>query len=344
MDRYHFNIRLNNLRYNHAGSKAVEDCKAILLNSGFKDIEVAFVKKTYLMPLNFIKLFYMLGYYNLKIKPGSLILVQYPLLGINRFFKYFVGLLKAKKCRFVCLIHDLDSIRTDTPDGSIIKREIAILNNYDTVIAHNETMGNWLGSNGYNGKVVTMQLFDYLTDAMPNKVSDSNSNNQVAFAGNLGRGEFLRHLKDIPDINFNLYGPNPDESLVQGSTNLKWNGVFSPDDIARHLQGSFGLVWDGTSIEQCSGVMGKYLQYNTPHKVSLYLVSGLPVIVPDTSAIAAFVRSNNLGIVVNSLKDLKQDISQVTEDSYKEMINNAQAISVKLKAGHYLKNAVKQVI
>jgi hypothetical protein len=344
MNKYHFNIRLNNVRYNHAGSKAVEDCKAILLANGFEDIEISFVKKGYLMPFNLIKLLFSLFIYSSKIKPNSLVLVQYPLLGINRYFKYFASKLKAKQCHLVCLIHDLDAVRSESKDDNAIRQELQVLSVYDTAIAHNEAMRNWLVQNGYKGKIVTIELFDYLTNEASKQGGSFSAEPEVLFAGSLSRGKFINHLHNVKNVAFKLYGPGFDAELLKTNPNVKWMGSFSPDEIVRELEGNFGLIWDGTSIETCTGVMGNYLQYNTPHKTSLYLVCGLPVIIPLSAAMAKYVTTNKIGIAVNSLSDLAGVLSGLTQEQYLEMKGNALHVSTQLKQGYFLMRAVDEVM
>lgn len=343
MFKYHFNIKLSNVRYNHAGSKAVEDCKTILLNSGFEDIEIPFVKKSYMMPLNLIKLFCLLIFYRYKIQPNSLIVVQYPLLGINRYFKYFAAILKAKKCKLACIVHDLDSIRSDD-DGRKAQIELENLKVYDVIIAHNNAMKQWLVEQGYSGKIVLIHLFDYLVD--DKTLTDCIKNNlaEVAFAGNLGRCKFLKQLSNIEGIKFNLYGPGLEESGVVTGHDVKWMGSFSPEEIVSKINGRFGLIWDGTSLDEYTGLMGHYLKYNTPHKTSLYLVSGLPVIVHKTAAIANYIKLNRLGMVVDDLSNLKSQLSLIDDGQYAEMKKNTLIVSSRLKNGEFLKAAVNQIV
>jgi hypothetical protein len=343
MDKYHFNIRLSNVRYNHAGSKAVEDCKATLLNTGFKDIEISFVKKLYMMPVNIIKLMCLLALYRFKVKPHSLILIQYPLLGINKYFKHFAKMLKSKHCKLVCIIHDLDSIRSDNQQREV-NNEIDALNAYDAVIAHNPAMSQWLLAEGYKGHITTIQLFDYLLTTAPSAKSVVESTNSVAFAGNLGRCNFLPLLNELNGVRFNLYGPGLEPNVAGSGQNISWKGSFSPEQIVDELQGAFGLIWDGTSIETYAGVMGNYLKYNTPHKASLYLVSGLPVIVHHSAAIADYIQSNTLGIVVGSLKELDSKLVELSTEQYENMKANALNVSKQLQDGYFLKRAVASVI
>ena len=72
----------------------------------------------------------------------------------------------------------------------------------------------------------------------------------------------------------------------------------------------------------CSGNTGEYLKYNNPHKLSLYMASGLPVIVWKKSAIAEFVLSNNVGIAVDSIFEIKDNINKITDEQYADMRKN----------------------
>jgi len=341
MEKYHFNIRLDNVRYKHAGSKAVEDCRQILLNNGFIDLEISFLKKRRLLPFNLLRLVCLMFYYRIKIQPGSLVLIQYPLLGINNYMGRFIRALQRKSCKVACIIHDIDAIRS--PDNAErIKKEIKILCRYDGVIAHNPAMSAWLKNNGYTGKIVEIILFDYLVNKK-NITTNNNNGTDVVFAGNLGRSVFLRDLKQISSISFGIYGPGFASETIKDGQNVRWKGVFSPDEIVNVIEGRFGLIWDGPSIDSCTGLMGEYLKYNTPHKISLYLTSGLPVIVPCTAAMAAYVKANHLGLCVNSLMELPQQLVSTSEESYSEMRANALKQRALLTEGYFLTIAVQRL-
>ena len=104
--------------------------------------------------------------------------------------------------------------------------------------------------------------------------------------------------------------------------------------IPEKLTAGFGLVWDGTSIDSCKGNSGEYLKYNNPHKLSLYLSSGLPVVIWAEAAEAEFVKRNKLGISVNSLFELYNALENITEDDYNQIARNVAAIAEKLKKGY----------
>ena len=44
--------------------------------------------------------------------------------------------------------------------------------------------------------------------------------------------------------------------------NIIHKGVFKPEELPRVLDGSYGLVWDGDSLDECSGNIGEYLKIN----------------------------------------------------------------------------------
>ena len=107
MRKYHFDINIDKKRGNNAGSKATSDCKNILINMGFTDLQISLRQVWYLLPFNVLTLFACLFYYSVIIRKNSFIVVQYPLLGINHFFKYFIKLVEHKHCKFCAVIHDL---------------------------------------------------------------------------------------------------------------------------------------------------------------------------------------------------------------------------------------------
>lgn len=81
----------------------------------------------------------------------------------------------------------------------------------------------------------------------------------IVFSGSFGKSLFLNKLKKENDINIsfslNLYSngfSKKDETEI-----LKYKGCFSPDDIIRNMEGSFGLVWDGDEITSCVGTLGE---------------------------------------------------------------------------------------
>ncbi|WP_051006281.1 hypothetical protein [Liquorilactobacillus vini] len=119
---------------------------------------------------------------------------------------------------------------------------------------------------------------------------------------------------------------------------------MDPDILPKYLRQSFGLIWDGTSLNQCDGVFGEYLKYNNPHKMSLYLSSGLPVIVWKQAAVADFVEKNQVGITINRLSDLDEILDKLSIDDYRQLKENVVKIAKGMRNGVYIKRAVKNLL
>ena len=100
---------------------------------------------------------------------------------------------------------------------------------------------------------------------------------------------------------------------------------------------------DVTDINTCCGEFGNYLRFNNPHKLSLYMATGIPVVVWDQSAIADFVEKNNIGIIVSDLIDLNDKLSDISLDSYNKMVKNVKLIQEKVLGGGYFKAAISKI-
>ncbi|WP_156319404.1 hypothetical protein [Secundilactobacillus paracollinoides] len=83
--------------------------------------------------------------------------------------------------------------------------------------------------------------------------------------------------------------------------------------------------------------------YNNPHKASLYLSSGLPVIVWKDAALSDFVVSNKVGFVISKLDDIDSMMNQITQQDYHELKKNVKRISLQMRSGYYIKTAMENV-
>lgn len=126
--------------------------------------------------------------------------------------------------------------------------------------------------------------------------------------------------------------------------NIHYQGSLPVNEIPKYLDRGFGLVWDGNSINGCCGQAGEYLRYNNPHKLSLYLSSGIPVIIWEKAAEAEFVRNNNLGILVDKLDELENILGQLDKEKYEEMCNSVKKIAERLKKGYYGEHALLKAL
>ena len=317
------------VKANHAGPKARMDAEAIMVDVGFKEYYLSESRK------------------NSILNKDDIIVLQFPLLWKSLKKQIRMRFLKKKNFKAYLLIHDIESLRNNKiRTFSDFKHSIihflqnkTVLERVDGIIAHNNKMKFELVKMGINPeKIVTLEIFDYLIpDFNEDKKYDKD---KILLAGNfdIRKTRYARNLPEKPE--FEIYGINFEEENIPN--NVHYKGAFTPDELPNHLQGGFGLVWDGDSAHTCSGMYGEYLKINNPHKASLYLASGFPIIVWKQSALADFVRNNNCGILVNSLFEITETLKSISEGEYKELIKNSKRIGEKIRQGHYLKTALEK--
>jgi hypothetical protein len=241
-----------------------------------------------------------------------------------------------KKHRKTALIIDINSLREG--NGTLSLKDKNILLKFDELIVHTPAMKQLLAENGFpKEKLKVIQMFDYLTE-VPNTIQRTKGHT-VCYAGNLNKSEFLKELPlmNTPDIEFNLYGA--ESANIPIGENIRYKGKFEPGNLS-HLEGNWGLVWDGTTINTCSGAFGRYLKVNLPHKTCLYTAAQLPIIIWEEAAMAPFILEQNIGITVKSISDIPQKIASVTNTEYAAMFSNIQKLSQTLNNGGMFRSVI----
>ena len=325
-----------------AGGKAQKDISDILSGAGYKQVnylvrgrriskmiqEIRFKKKLKKLPKN------------------CTIVLQYPTpMNMTKLLPFF----KVREdIRIILVMHDVGFLRHMGYVGDkekILKEEMYaeafLFERASTIIVHNSSMKKAVINYGAKaGKIIELEIFDYISKGA---ITEKHYNkSDIIIAGNLhkDKSRYLYMLGDMKNkIHFNLYGIN-----YTGAVNefIDYKGSFTPEELPNVLCGGFGLVWDGDGIDSCTGRVGEYLRYNNPHKMSLYIAAQIPVIVWQESATADFVREHGIGITVNSLEEIADRINKISDDEYRNMIENTKNISAKLTSGHYTLAAVKK--
>lgn len=332
-----------------ATSKAREDVNKILTKAGYKVIYFSMKKTNSSFDLyKNIKYIYnqmKVAFNNIPSK--STIVFQYPFDSLNyKFSKYIKKQKFEKKLKTIALIHDLNLIRTSSRVGRFyykhIIKENKFLNNFDKVICHNEKMKVYLLENGVsNKKLVKLKLFDYLIEG---KSSNKGTNDfkKLVIAGNLSSVK-AGYVYDLCNVDINnyiveLYGIN---YTGKTSNNIVYKGSFKSDDPSC-INGGFGLIWDGSSCDRCDGNFGEYLKYNNPHKFSLCMACGIPVIVWKESALADMVIKNKIGYVVSNLYEIDSIFEDLTINEYLNLKKNVEKIQNKVLNGKFLLDAIEK--
>lgn len=343
---------------NNAGNKAPDDIAIICSELHYQEFSVPSLSKK-LSPIK-AKLWILCHgsswWHKLKkiANKEDTIIYQHPMYGNRLALRYIKKIKETKGCRFVAIIHDLESLRNGVEGEYKVNESTSsiadnqLLKLFDFIICHNERMINYLVSKGFErDKLINLEIFDYLCNEPINQKINDNGKCRIAIAGNLnwGKSRYVYEFGKCIDVNsnivLNVYGNSFDQT--KATAVMQYHGSFSPDVLPSIIEGDYGLVWDGISAESCVGNTGEYLKYNDPHKTSLYIASGIPVIVWSNAAIADFINTNNIGIKVDSLYEIEDRIKNISNAEYNEMRNNTVALAEKLRSGYFTKKALNNV-
>lgn len=321
-----------------AGSKPRNDITKIFTSNGF--IEYNLIYKLFIKNKIFRIISFLFQYFTLLTKlllnKTQLIVIQYPyyfpssIAAINLLCKV------KKKAYKVIFIHDINSLRIN---GVLSKEEEDVFNRVDCLIVHTQKMKEVLWKNNIKPEIKILGIFDYLSNSK-NFYQDMDKFS-IVFAGNLQKSTFISKIPSdfLKNLFLYLYGVIPPKNYDK---NFSYEGKFNPDDI-ENIKGFWGLVWDGDSVETCSGNMGEYLKFNASHKISLYLAAEKPVIIWEKSAMKDFVLNYNLGFCINSIDEIYDKIVSFSEKELFEIKKSVKEFACYLRKGNNTKKIIKSL-
>lgn len=329
MDKY--TIYWHDRSKNNAGVKAKEDTVSILRSMGYTILDTPRSRV-----FKIVYVFFIYRFIIKRLKPGILLL-QFPS-GSPRLRRKLIELTKKNKSiRLVMLVHDIEAIRTKKGEREK-KSELACLKKADGIISLNSKMTAYLKNNGISAQITELEIWDYINTN--DYVKFNGYTKSICIAGNVRKSQYLSKLRTLNKIY--VYGPNFDKNKICSSS-IIYKGVYTPDDLSKHMFQDFGLIWDGEYVDTCKGEYGEYLKYNNPHKASLYISSGMPVIVWKNAAIAEFIVKNEIGITIDNLNNLDDLLESVDETKMSKLRENTKKIGKLLREGYFLKRAVKRM-
>lgn len=278
------------------------------------------------------------------LKQGDQLVVQYPPLENTIFLSQCFHRISKRGVKIILIVHDLVILVEKKGFKKLIYSitEPQVLNSVTKVIVHNDHMAQRLKID--QSKLVSLKIFDYFLpyfqiDQINN--SSMGKGSPIIIAGNLdpNKTQYLYHLPN--ESEYNLFGVG---YIDDGRENVHYLGSYAPDELPYVLNGSFGLVWDGDSEKTCAGKYGNYLKINNPHKTSLYLASGIPVVIWKQAAMADFILENQCGIAVESLLEIRERIDTMSENEYDQLKTNAQRIGERLRSGTFTAAAIETAL
>ncbi len=256
------------------------------------------------------------------------ILVHYPLSGVH---SYINVLTKKKTILFVHRVLSED----DMENG-----EVSLFNKFSVLIVHTVRMKNWLEQAGVTTPIVVLNLFDYI------------SNKDIGLGQHYGVSvvcskdevypEYLYDtLNENEKVSFQLFGRSLDVSRLF-YTNYVLESDVVGTNIIDQITGKFGLVWFGDYMDESTDMYGFENRTYVPYVLSLYIAAEVPVIVWSKGVLADIVTNLGIGLVIDDLYQLTNELSLVTDEEYLEYKENVARLGQKVRIGEYAWSAIER--
>lgn len=319
----------------HHGGVGNKDIETILKKDGFLPIRLP----ERFLPIKFIMRLIVMASWVRKIKPNSLVAFQFPV--YPRMFRIMMYLLAKKKVKLLVILSDIDGLKTN--NEQVLRKELKLLKLCTHFIVHGGPMQRWLLENlpeAGTAKIAQLGPFDFLATPCQEKRLLQSS---ICFAGNLSKSGFLVHLPRSESIEYHLYGEDPPIGCLDNSR-IHYHGLYDPYGLPSAIEGSFGLIWDGEGAYGPSGAIGNYQQYIFPHKLSLYILAGMPVIAPSFGGSAEYIRTMGIGWLINSLEELPELLPTIDETAYHHVRKKILSLQQEIYRGEHLPGAINKLI
>lgn len=328
--------------------KAPKDVWALCEQRGWKGIELKIGKGkkwgNFPFPRAFFRIQCVINWIRIFtiLRTNDVLMWQHPLHTNAKMIYFFLNILqKIKQIKLLVVIHDLEEIRKLNP---VTVPESRFLNLFDGIICHNESMKKYLVEEGIaERKIRCLTVFPFLCEFDESKKKRSDA---IIILGNLSRtrcGYLYDFINQPLSFRVNLYGCNFENENIQ-NPNIHFWGNYPDEKLCNIVDGKFGIVWNGDSIQTCAGNAGRYLLVNNPHKVSAFLSAGIPVIIWKEAAMAEFVEKHKVGILVDSLFDVETIRATISTDQYIRMEKNAEELGKEIRAGRHFLNALDSIM
>ncbi|GEO67704.1 sugar transferase [Levilactobacillus spicheri] len=270
---------------------------------------------------------------------GDMLVYQFPSLNSGRFDDLFVDQMHRRGVRVVCLVHDVGTLRDQQAPTWI--DEIGYFNKCDVLIVHNRLMADRLRELGVTTPMVNQYLLDYLDDNHDEdryETKPENFQRGVVLAGNILKSRYLADwANETPITVFGVTDAELDKKL-NANPKIDFRGQRWRWDLIQEMPREFGLAWDS---DTSSYKYNDYTRYNHPHKVSMYLAHGLPVIIWRQAAVADIIVDNGLGIAIDSLDQIDDAIRSISDQDLAQMLHNVGQFGKLIRDGWFTRQGLQ---
>lgn len=261
----------------------------------------------------------------------NIVIFQFPTWNGIAFDEALVRQLKThRRLKTIFFIHDVTPLMFEQ-NRYLLNRYVDLYNQADLIILPSQAMVDFLRSEGMRvSKVIVQKMWDSMISIDDGIIPQFRR--VFNFAGNTNEEKFsfVKNWK----YNSVKLAVTAEESDWNSKENIVFMGWFDNQNLLAETlrkNGGFGLLWTEDSL------WGNYMKLNACDKLSLYLASGIPVVVHSSIPAAGTILNNKLGIVVDSLNEAVDRVEHMREEQYNQMVNEIGIYGELLRQGYFTK-------
>lgn len=262
---------------------------------------------------------------------GDVVIFQSPSWHTIRYDKVLIDHIKLYGGRVIVFVQDFKSLMF-VENRYLLDEMVELLNEAEVLIAPSVQMIQYLQTHGIreNMKFVIQEIWDYTTQ-IPFR-EEPKFQKIIHFAGTPEKFRFSNEWNySVP---LKVYA----RENCLGSNTYSQGWMTSTQLLLELSKGGFGLVWYGDENWQ------QYMRYNCTFKLSTYLASGIPVIVPRGISNQELIEKNHLGFVVDSIEEAVEKVEHMTEQEYAQYTHSVKEFAYLLRNGYFTKKVLIEAV
>ncbi|MGX7091627.1 sugar transferase [Hutsoniella sourekii] len=253
---------------------------------------------------------------------GDLVVVQLPTWNDFLLEEEMVAKLRRLQCRIAIFIHDIPPIMFPS-NYFLMSKYVELYNQADLLIVPSQAMADRLRLEGVTvEKILIQKMWDQLSTFQPGNIQ---FNKVIHFAGDIEKFDFVKNWSLTTPLE--VYSRGDSGSLPE---NVHLNGWLANNTLLSRLsEGGFGLVWTDSEY------IDDYFKLCITHKLSTYLLAGIPVFIPASLSNKDIIIDNGLGYVINNLEEAEQIINQLSNQDYLNLVKNVADFRPLISQGYF---------
>lgn len=272
-----------------------------------------------------------------QVEQGDLVIQQVPSYCSNEFDTYLSRYIIETGAYSVALVHDVDTLRGFYPN---FDSERIVFNSYDLLVVASDKLKKYLIDSGITTKIIIRGPWDYLQN-LPYR--NHKIINNIYYAGNLSKRKagFLETFKKNTGLVVTVCGNITNNKDYIDTSLVDYLGPVNPNSIS--FSDGWGLIWDNED-DNSDNFYHTYQEYNWPAKLSVYLRSGIPVIVSKKAQTYSYIKDNHLGIGIDDIKDIPICLNKLSENDKMLIMSSCFQEANKIGNGYYAKQMSNNIL